>query len=539
MRCLDRGLVGVDATLDRLGTSSLDAVVAALVDVRPPIECRDTQRLETRLSEPDGTHARTQVLEIARALQTSKISYRDGAPEDAIESSTRAVERARALGHGPTLAEALTWHATLLAFNSRPFEHDAREAVQTAALHDIPELEVEAWLTVSRATADQQDVRKRNSDTSVAIEAAQAALSRAGSPPWLAALVAQRRAETAHWINSDLEQAAEHYARALALFRSAPETSVTDVGMIGDNYGQLLRSLGRHEDALELGRWRSRYVESQLGARHPATGRARERVAEYLIGLGSLEEAQREAGQALEIYVQSNAADGNIAYVHGILGEIAMQRDDWDRARGHIEAKLELYEEIYDGKGMVPSPLADLGMLELLTGNPQRAKQHLERALAITIESHGPTSPWVGSLQGGLSEATFELGEFEETIELCALSISDLKNVHGPKTPRALRAMARVVQAHLGLGDVGAARVQLSEIDEIEADAGDMGLETTVDVELARAMFELKTGALQSARARIERLQTLMSLDEEGPSGEQLERAHQLRRVLAWTKRNL
>ena len=216
-----------------------------------------------------------------------------------------------------------------------------------------------------------------------------------------------------------------------------------------------------------------------------------------------------------------------------------MQRDDWDRARGHIEAKLELYEEIYDGKGMVPSPLADLGMLELLTGNPQRAKQHLERALAITIESHGPTSPWVGSLQGGLSEATFELGEFEETIELCALSISDLKNVHGPKTPRALRAMARVVQAHLGLGDVGAARVQLSEIDEIEADAGDMGLETTVDVELARAMFELKTGALQSARARIERLQTLMSLDEEGPSGEQLERAHQLRRVLAWTKRNL
>lgn len=533
MRCLERQLVGVDATLERVGATSLPTVVSALVEAPRPIECRDADRLEATLKEPEDARSRAEVDAILRSVQAAQLALLDTKPEAALEASTSAVTRARVLAHGPTLAEALVVQATMLHRNRQPFEVEAREAVQLAAKHDLPEAETDAWLMVSRAAGVNPDAEKRDSDTSVALQAAQAALARAGQPPHLAARVTHRRAETAHTSHSDLERGVELYAEALELYRAAPGPSLEGVGYLIDNYVQALSSLGRHEKTLELCRWRLEYAESRVGPEHPESGRGHYRLAMALYSSGELDEAEREAQRALQIAVEARVPDSSLAGPHGLLGAMAIQREDWTTARVHVERKLEIYSEMHDGKGMTAGPLKLLGELELSSGNPQLAKEHFQRALQMSVDSFGPENPWMESMREALGRACMELGEFKQAAELFALVVPRLQQVYGADTPFALRAMAKSVEAHLGLDDLDAARRSLAEIKAVEATVEKIAPEARVDVALARAAFDLRAGTAEDAKARLVRLREGLLAEEVSP-GKQLERTQLLARVDRW-----
>ncbi len=538
MRCLDRQLIGVDATLERVGTTSLPTVVAALAEAPRPIACRDAERLEATQQEPSDLRSRSEVDAIVRSIQAAQIALLDTQPEAALEVMTSAIERARALAHGPTLAEALAIYAKVLHRNRLPFEEEAREAVQRAAKHNLPEIETMAWLMVSRATAGNADAQKRESDTSIALQAAQASLVRAGEAPRLAASVTHRRAETAHTLHSDLDRAVELYAQALELYRKDPRPPLEDIGTLIDDFVQALSSLGRSREGLELCRWRLEYAEARVGAEHPEAGRAHTRLAQSLMNLGELDEAEREAKRALEIYVEARVPDSSIAQPHGVLGELAIRREDWTTARVHIERKLKIYEQMYDGKGMTAAPLKLLGELELSSGHPELAKQHFQRALQMSVESFGPDNPWMEALRESLGRACLELEEFEEAAELFKLVIPRLQQVYGEQTPFALPALAKSLEAHLALDERGAARARLAEIAVIEAAAEDISLESKLEVELAKAAYELRTGAREDAAARLATLREALNSDDASAAG-QLLRAQLLTRVDGWAQDNL
>lgn len=535
MRCLDRQLIEVDATLERIGGTSLPSVVTSLAEAPRPIECRDAESVR---QEPTDPQVRTEIDSVLRAVQFTRIAMLDSKPEEGLETITSAVARSRELGHEPTLAAALTMQARLLRRNRKPFEEQAREAVQLAAKHDLPEVEANAWLLVSRATEGNPDVDKRNSDTSVALQAAQAALARAGTPPHLAARVTHRRAETAHTMHSDLERGVELYAEALELYRAAPEPSLEGIGYLIDNYVQALSSLGRQKEAMELCRWRLEYVESRLGPEHPETGRGHYRLSHAFFNQGELDDAEREAERANEINIAANVPSSHAAGPHGVLGAVAILKKDWPKARIHVERKLEIYSEMYDGKGMTAGPLKLLGELELSSGNPKKAKEHFERALAMSVESFGPENPWMESIREALGRACLELGEFERAAELFALVIPRLQEVHGKDTPFALPAMAKSLEAQLGLDDLDAARARRTEMDAVQAAAKSVALEPRVDVELARAAYELRTGARDDALARLKMLRTLLAA-EGGSPAKQRERTNLLALVDRWEGEHL
>lgn len=540
MRCLDRQLLAVDATLERVGSTSLPAIVASLADGPRPMECRDIDQLETRLQEPLDPQSSAEVDAVLRAMQKGELALLDAQPQDGLDATAEAVERARALAHGPSLVEALVLHSKLLFANRKPFESAAREAVQLAAKYGLPETETHAWLMVSRGADDHPDIIKRDSDTSVALEAAKAALVRAGTSPQLAALVAQRRAEVAHMLHSDFERGAELYAEALALFRESPRPPLGDVGLLIDSYVAALASLSRHDEAVKLCRWGLEYAASRRGSGHPQTGHAHLRLARALMVRGEHAQAQPEADEALRILLDAGVPDLDLASAHGQLAALAIRREDWATARVHAERKLEIYVAEYGWEGVTAAPLKLLGELELRSGSPEVAKGHFARALAMSTESFGPGNPWMEGLREALGDARLALGEFDEASELYALVIPRLQTIHGERTTFALPVMAKNVEAHLGRGDLDSARGQVEAIDAVLEGTlpRDVSIEARVEVEIARAAFERETGAPQDARARITALRaTLLGWD--GPTGERWTRDQLLARVDASRRETL
>ncbi len=532
MRCLDRQLLAVDATLERVGTTSLPAIVASLADGPRPLECRDIDQLEISLQEPIDPQSRAEIDAVLRAMQQGELALLDAKPQDGLDATAAAVERARALAHGPSLVEALVLHSRLLLANRKPFEAAAREAVQLAAKYGLPETETRAWLMVSRGADDHADIIKRDSDTSVALEAAKAALVRAGSSPQLAARVAQRRAEVAHMLHSDFERGAELYAEALALYRESPRPPLVEVGVLIDSYVAALASLSRHDEAVELSRWGLEYAAARRGTGHPETGHAHLRLARALMARGEHAQAQSEAEVALRILVEAGVPDHHLGSAHGLLGTMAIRQEDWATARVHAERKLEIYVEEYGWEGVTAAPLKLVGELELRSGSPEVAKAHLERALAMSTESFGPENPWMEGLREALGDACLALDEFDQASELFALVIPRLQTIHGAQTTFALPVMAKSVEAHLGRKDLDSARAQLEAIDAVLEGTRppDVSLEAHVEVEIARAAFERETGAPRDARARIAALHATFP-GWDGPIGERWTRAQLLRRV--------
>ncbi len=469
MRCLDRQLIVVDATLERVGEMSLPAIVTSLADGPRPIECRDSAQLEATLQEPKDPKSRTEIDTILRSVQIAELALLDAKPKAGLAATTAAVEHARTLAHGPSLVEALVLHSKLLLANRKPFESAAREAVQLAAQHNLPASETNAWLMVSRGADDHADIIKRDSDTSISLEAAQASLLRAGRPAQLTARVTKRRAEVAHYVHRDLERGLELYAEALELFRAAPRPPLGEVGELVDSYADALALLARHDEAVELCRWRLEYAQSRRGPRHPQTGRAYLRLANALSTGGEYEEAELEAQRAFEILLEARVPELDLAKPIGLLGSLAMSREDWATARVHIERTLDIHVKEYGWQGITAAPLKLLGELELRSGNPELAKAHFERALEMTTESFGPDTPWTEWLREDLGDASLALGEFEEAAAWFELVIGRLETIHGQESEVLVPVMTKHAQAQRGLGNPDGAREPLAATNATKA----------------------------------------------------------------------
>lgn len=495
IRCLDRQLIVVDTTLEGVGAMSVPAVVASLADGPRPIECSDVAQLEATLQEPGDSESRAEIDAILRDLQRGELALLDAKPEAGLAATTSAVERARSLAHGRSLVDALVLHSNLLLANREPFEATAREAVQLAAEHDLPASETHAWLMVSRGADDHGEIIKRDSDTSVSLEAAQASLIRAGRPALLTARVTQRRAEVAHLTHRDFERGAELYAEALALFRAAPRPPLGEVGLLVENYAAALGSLARHDEAVALSRWRLEYADSRRGPGHPQTGRGHLRLASALREGGLHEEAEQEAQRAFQIMLDAAVPDLDLAEPIGLLGSMAIDHEDWATARVHAERKLEIYVAEYGWQGITAAPLRLLGQLELRSGNAKAAKVHFERALKMSTESFGTETPWMEWLREDLGDTALALGEFEDAVEFFDFVITRVQTLHGAGTAVALPVMAKKLQAHLGLGDLAAARTQLTAIDAVVDGPTEISTEVQETIARARAAVKGRSGA--------------------------------------------
>jgi tetratricopeptide (TPR) repeat protein len=146
------------------------------------------------------------------------------------------------------------------------------------------------------------------------------------------------------------------------------------------------------------------------------------RVAAY-VGLASTCREQGDIEQA-EQYIQQarcvldelspDGASGELGSIYEELGDIALQKDEYQRASDHFEAALgqsqlpEKQEELYHKLGVA------LGQ----DGQYERALEYLRQALAIELSLPQTNKEYIGELLLHMGQCEYGLGHFQQAIVL-------------------------------------------------------------------------------------------------------------------------
>jgi tetratricopeptide (TPR) repeat protein len=183
-----------------------------------------------------------------------------------------------------------------------------------------------------------------------------------------------------HEVQGRMEEAREHYERALAVSREVDNRC--DEGIVLGSLGLLHQTQGRMEEARECYE-RALVLDREVGNR---------RFEGQVLGnLGLLHRAQGRTLDAREHYERALAVSREVGnrrsegHVLGFLGELHQSQGRMEEAREHLERSLAIDREVGDRifEGVV---LANLGALHIDQGRTSEAQEHYERALAIHRE---------------------------------------------------------------------------------------------------------------------------------------------------------
>ena len=107
---------------------------------------------------------------------------------------------------------------------------------------------------------------------------------------------------------------------------------------------------------------------------------------------------------------------------------------------------------------LVAGMLLNVGTVRRRAGQIERAKEDLERALALYEASFGPQSPSVASALLNLASVHYDLGHFDKAIELLERGLAIDEATRGPEHPSTAAALNNLGVAHHRRGDYEQAR---------------------------------------------------------------------------------
>lgn len=152
--------------------------------------------------------------------------------------------------------------------------------------------------------------------------------------------IARMRLAAAYKAKNDTESSLHHHRLALKRCREADEPVY--IGIVEFGLGDTLRKTGRLDEALPL-------LESAL-AHHRANGysmglgETRLSLARLHLEAGNLDQTEEMAAGLVEHFTQSERWD-DVAKTHEVLGAIAEQRGDPERALSHLKAQNAAREQ--------------------------------------------------------------------------------------------------------------------------------------------------------------------------------------------------
>jgi predicted ATPase/predicted negative regulator of RcsB-dependent stress response len=176
---------------------------------------------------------------------------------------------------------------------------------------------------------------------------------------WLAAALAP------YWlIRGQLTEALEFLPRA-ARFQSDPMTEMRAKALL--NAGDMAMQLGDYEQALT-------WLEE-------AAALARRMAEPEMLALGQAYEEREVPDPDVNRLRQMGAAEYEAAACYN-LGQLAMQKGDYERARALYQQSLDLRLGLWS-EALTASPLAGLGQVALAQGDYETARRYCERSLAL------------------------------------------------------------------------------------------------------------------------------------------------------------
>lgn len=554
MACLDRRREEVAALVSVLETADAQVTAQAPLSVLaiPPLEgCADAEALLATVAPPPGAPERAEVAAIRGALANARALRDTGQFKQALAAVAQPLERARSLGYGPVLAEAL-----LLAGEASV---DAGQFAEAGA-HYEPALwtalgarddAVAARVAVALV---ELSTRRSYAEGYVWEPRAEALVGRLRQGEALRALLLLAGATVRYWDGKPTEAIArvEEGLRLHAQHRLDPflRLRLTTVqGMALTDAGRLAEAGLARRSALEQS-------TQLLGAQHPRTGymwnnlanqytdegrfsQAREayqraldillptvgdqhpNLATILINLGRIEmtlgRPKQGIAPVLRGLVLREAAFGphhaDVGRGYLILSALYLDLGRTAEARGALDRALEIHRKALGETNFeFGEAVATLASLEAREGNPTLALATADRAIRITSLERGPESALVASAWQVKASVLIAIGRAAEAVEPLRRAHAAFGREYGAghwTTHAAARDLARAL---LETGDLQGA-------EPLARAAAEARLESPREDALARALLariELSRGA----GGAVERLRAaLADLEREGEVG--------------------
>ena len=391
-RCLDRRRSELAALLDRVGTYG--ATPERLADALAALSPADCASLPLGAADPvpldPQKAAIVRVVESELPAVRAAIALGDARP--IAQQLTTLVERARASGHAPTLAEVLILYAEAARSLSNLPEAAlaARDAAAAAERGHDDLAAARAWVERTTIAGDRRDLTA--ADDLAAIAAA--AIDRAGAPRQLVAKLLRIRGLVA-FNRGKLDEARKLLREARTLFAEIAGERSVEVSGVESSLGTVERAAGDF-DAAERHHQLALDIDRQLrGDKHPD-------LARDLHNLAGVARSREQLARALELYHQALAIEHVTRGVKSVqagltnnsIGLVHMARGDWERARVELMHARNIFAAA--GHGDLAFAEHNLGLVYSALGNPTEALRYFDAALAayaatIGIDTaHGP-----------------------------------------------------------------------------------------------------------------------------------------------------
>ncbi len=289
-----------------------------------------------------------------------------------LDDATTPTQRAKVDYLRGVLADREGDHAAALA-------HGA-DALTQAERGGDPDAVAEVWVLL----ADASTHAHQEEQAGFYLDRARSIAERAGRPAWLVGSTLRLSAALAHH-RGDNERALAELDEAIALYEPLYGADSTTTTRLRDTKVDVLRALGRREEAIAVGRRSIEAFARRYGPGHPQTAKAQGRVGAVLEDLGDLEGAIELFREAFATLEDTPGVDPVDRVAEGfLLAQALGNARRFDEARDIATRTRALAVEAV-GEGQPLVNLVDVAhaTLELDAGNYGRAIEMYERLARV------------------------------------------------------------------------------------------------------------------------------------------------------------
>jgi tetratricopeptide (TPR) repeat protein/predicted Ser/Thr protein kinase len=528
--CLDVQLHRFDAIIDVLADADDTVVFGAVnlaAELPSPSNCADIERLRRQVPPPPDATRRAEV-ETIRERLAQAVAWADAGDFKRAQPEIDLLHvRAGEVDYPPVLADVLAVKSRVLAFTGHPDQAAelTEQALRIGFATGDDEAVIEALLTQAHTDARFRD---RFEEAHVALGRAAAVLEHLGE---------DRRLESQlHVVEARVLSSEERYEEALAKYQVVLE----DLRELDQermpwgiyaraSYGMLLLEVDRTKEAKEVLEEALTLGREALGERHPELAaaliyraRAETQTGDHDAALASTREAREILAAA---YGEQHA---NVVAALNSEGLVLDHMGRLDEALAAFERAEKAGRVVIDDTLSFAALLQNMGNTYTRVGQPQRAVDKLEGALAIKERVHGPEHEDIAYTSDLLGDAQLALGRADEAAAALERSRGILAKKYGDDSAKLGRPIVGLGEAALLRGDDETARKHFTRVLAL-IDAGDE------EHRLARARASFGLAQVLARAGQHAQAMTLAREAEKALAEDKTDHAHH-EAVTAWLR---
>lgn len=454
-RCLQRRLADASALVELLVEADDEPLRNALVAVhalRPPRGCEGilVSPADSALESDDRVRGSVDAL-VPHLAKVAALD-RTASHERGVPLARDLVGKARAVGHGPVIAEATLHLASLqlAAGDDRDAEEGLRRALATALESRADAVAADAASMLAGMTAPNPD---RASESLTLTELAEALATRSDPSGKMRVDVLLRRGQLLT-AQGRSEEARVPLSEAYELVRDAHGANDGRVATVAAALGAALGAGGHLEGARELMEEAIDITQATSGERHPRVAMLTAELGKLELQGGRAEEARALLAGALAMRAPDREPDAQwlsttraTAAAEVALGLAHAAKDRLERAALQAEASPRV-------AGLGPHLRADAAAVALMLGDAQAALDHAREAQRSVAQVEPGYRPSLRGRLGALAgDALLAMGRTADARAEVEASLGVLEARLGESDPRLWRSLQAMGELSLATGD--------------------------------------------------------------------------------------